>query len=82
MPDQAVRRPTMRRPPGIGALTPAEERVAEVLAAGATKKEAAGSLFVSFHTVDPHLRSIYHKLGIHHRMQLVRAWDRYRARIG
>ncbi|MEU8207671.1 helix-turn-helix transcriptional regulator [Micromonospora sp. NPDC049044] len=67
---------------GFGTLTPAEERVAEVLAAGATKKEAADTLFVSFHTVDTQLRSIYHKLGIHNRMQLVRAWDRYRARIG
>ncbi|MGW2624466.1 response regulator transcription factor [Micromonospora taraxaci] len=60
---------------GIEALTPAEERVAEMLASGATKKEAARSLFVSFHTVDTQLRSIYHKLGIHNRLQLVRAWD-------
>ncbi|WFE53473.1 helix-turn-helix transcriptional regulator [Micromonospora sp. WMMD1155] len=66
--DEAVRT-------GIEALTPAEERVAEMLASGATKKEAARSLFVSFHTVDTQLRSIYHKLGIHNRMQLVRAWD-------
>ncbi|WP_444947615.1 LuxR C-terminal-related transcriptional regulator [Micromonospora ureilytica] len=63
---------------GIGALTPAEERVAEMLAAGATKKEAARSLFVSFHTVDTQLRSIYHKLGINNRMQLARAWERTR----
>ncbi|MGC5287572.1 LuxR C-terminal-related transcriptional regulator [Micromonospora sp. DT231] len=77
-------RPPVDGPPrtGVGALTPAEERVAEVLAGGATKKEAAGTLFVSFHTVDTQLRSIYQKLGIHNRMQLVRAWDRYRARIG
>ncbi|MGW5557689.1 LuxR C-terminal-related transcriptional regulator [Micromonospora sp. NPDC003944] len=71
-------RPSLDELPGggIDALTPAEERVAEVLAAGATKKEAARSLFVSFHTVDTQLRSIYHKLGIHNRMQLVRAWER------
>ncbi|WP_430502770.1 LuxR C-terminal-related transcriptional regulator [Micromonospora trifolii] len=74
------RRPSIDEPPsqGIDALTPAEERVAEMLAAGATKKEAARSLFVSFHTVDTQLRSIYHKLGIHNRMQLVRAWERTR----
>ncbi|MET8358985.1 helix-turn-helix transcriptional regulator [Micromonospora sp. NPDC005171] len=73
-------RPSIDEPPswGIDALTPAEERVAEMLAAGATKKEAARSLFVSFHTVDTQLRSIYHKLGIHNRMQLVRAWERTR----
>ncbi|MEV4118784.1 helix-turn-helix transcriptional regulator [Micromonospora sp. NPDC049645] len=73
-------RPSIDEPPGRGieTLTPAEERVAEMLAAGATKKEAATSLFVSFHTVDTQLRSIYHKLGIHNRMQLVRAWERTR----
>ncbi|MEU4552012.1 DNA-binding CsgD family transcriptional regulator [Micromonospora violae] len=73
-------RPSMDEPPriGIDALTPAEERVAEMLAAGATKREAARSLFVSFHTVDSQLRSIYHKLGINNRMQLVRAWERTR----
>ncbi|MCG5441298.1 helix-turn-helix transcriptional regulator [Micromonospora sp. NIE79] len=72
------RRPSIDEPPsrGIDALTPAEERVAEMLASGATKKEAARSLFVSFHTVDTQLRSIYHKLGIHNRMQLVRVWER------
>ncbi|MGI5520112.1 response regulator transcription factor [Micromonospora sp. CA-259024] len=77
-------RPSIGEPlrTGIDALTPAEERVAEMLAAGATKKEAAGSLFVSFHTVDTQLRSIYQKLGIHNRMQLVRAWDRHRATSG
>ncbi|MEU7614319.1 helix-turn-helix transcriptional regulator [Micromonospora sp. NPDC049204] len=77
------RRSSIDEPPrtGIEALTPAEERVAEMLAAGATKKEAAGHLFVSFHTVDTQLRSIYHKLGIHNRMQLVRAWDRHKSMI-
>ncbi|MEW2429369.1 helix-turn-helix transcriptional regulator [Micromonospora sp. NPDC047644] len=72
------RRPSSDELPsrGIDTLTPAEERVAEMLAAGATKKEAARSLFVSFHTVDTQLRSIYHKLGIHSRMQLARAWER------
>ncbi|MEW2146295.1 helix-turn-helix transcriptional regulator, partial [Micromonospora vinacea] len=73
-------RPSLDEPRswGVDALTPAEERVAEMIAAGATKKEAARSLFVSFHTVDTQLRSIYHKLGIHNRMQLVRAWERTR----
>ncbi|MDG4810727.1 helix-turn-helix transcriptional regulator [Micromonospora sp. WMMD1120] len=63
---------------GIEALTPAEERVAAMLAGGATKREAAATLFVSFHTVDTQLRSIYHKLGINNRMELARAWDRTR----
>ena len=42
----------------------------------APRRRGPGSLFVSFHTIDTQLRSIYHKLGIHNRMQLERAWDR------
>ncbi|MEE6259181.1 helix-turn-helix transcriptional regulator [Plantactinospora sonchi] len=63
-------------PAGLDALSPAEARVAAMLANGATKRETAESLFVSVHTVDSQLRSIYQKLGIHNRLQLVRAWDR------
>ncbi|WP_051723622.1 helix-turn-helix transcriptional regulator [Micromonospora chokoriensis] len=78
--DTTGHRRSIDEPParGLDALTPAEERVAEMLAAGVTKKEAAKSLFVSFHTVDTQLRSIYHKLGIHNRTQLVRAWEQTR----
>jgi DNA-binding CsgD family transcriptional regulator len=60
---------------GFEALTSREVRVAELLAAGATKQQAAARLFVSFHTVDTQLRSIYAKLGISSRVQLARAWD-------
>ncbi|MEV6695057.1 helix-turn-helix transcriptional regulator [Micromonospora sp. NPDC051196] len=60
---------------GVAALTPAEARVAELLAGGATKQQAAAELFVSFHTVDTHLRAIYAKLGIRTRVQLARVWD-------
>lgn len=64
------------RPPyGLPALTSAEARVAGLLAAGATKRQAAASLFVSYHTVDAQLRSIYLKLGIRTRLQLVRVLD-------
>ncbi|MFI7077111.1 LuxR C-terminal-related transcriptional regulator [Micromonospora sp. NPDC049903] len=72
-----VGRADERRRSGVDALTPAEARVAAMLAAGATKQQAAGSLFVSFHTVDTHVRSIYHKLGISSRLELVRVWDRH-----
>ncbi|MFD6755960.1 helix-turn-helix transcriptional regulator [Micromonospora gifhornensis] len=63
------------RPDGPAALTPAEARVAELLAGGATKQQAAAELFISFHTVDTHLRAIYTKLGIRSRVQLARRWD-------
>ncbi|WP_341715946.1 helix-turn-helix transcriptional regulator [Micromonospora sp. FIMYZ51] len=66
---------TRVRHDGVAALTPAERRVAELLAGGATKQQAAAALFVSFHTVDSHLRAIYAKLGIRTRVQLARRWD-------
>jgi DNA-binding CsgD family transcriptional regulator len=65
----------VRRPAhGLGALTAGERRVAELLAGGATKQHVAAQLFVSFHTVDTHLRAVYAKLGIHTRAELARIW--------
>ncbi|RKR88267.1 regulatory LuxR family protein [Micromonospora pisi] len=60
---------------GLDSLTGGEVRVAALLAGGATKREAAAQLFVSFHTVDSHLRAIYAKLGIRSRLELARIWD-------
>jgi DNA-binding NarL/FixJ family response regulator len=45
-------------------LTPRERDIIEVMIAGATKKEIASALAVSYHTVDSHLRSIYQKLHV------------------
>ncbi|MBF9131597.1 helix-turn-helix transcriptional regulator [Plantactinospora sp. S1510] len=59
---------------GFDALTAAEVRVAELLAGGATKQQAAAALFVSFHTVDSQLRAVYAKLGIRNRLELARRW--------
>ncbi|MFC6016526.1 LuxR C-terminal-related transcriptional regulator [Plantactinospora solaniradicis] len=59
---------------GFDALTAAEVRVAELLAGGATKQQAAAALFVSFHTVDTQLRAVYAKLGIRNRLELARLW--------
>jgi DNA-binding CsgD family transcriptional regulator len=60
-----------RRPTG-DALTPAEQRVAALVAEGRSTKEVAASLFVSPKTVEGHLTSIYAKLGIHSRAALSR----------
>lgn len=51
-------------------LTPAELRVAKVVADGATNREAAALLFVSIRTVELHLTSVYRKLGIRSRSEL------------
>jgi DNA-binding CsgD family transcriptional regulator len=54
------------------ALTPTEERVARMVADGATNQEAASTLFLSVKTVEWNLSRVYRKLGIRSRTELVR----------
>jgi DNA-binding CsgD family transcriptional regulator len=54
-------------------LTPAERRVAELVAAGRRNREIAGELFVSVATVEANLTRIYRKLGVRNRTELARA---------
>ena len=51
-------------------LAQTEARVAELVAAGSTNREAADALFVSVHTVEANLKRIYRKLGIRSRTEL------------
>jgi DNA-binding NarL/FixJ family response regulator len=46
-------------------LTEREREVLELMKEGLTKKEIAGRLTLSFHTVDDYLRNIYTKLHVH-----------------
>jgi DNA-binding NarL/FixJ family response regulator len=46
-------------------LTEREREVLELMKEGLTKKEIAGRLALSFHTVDDYLRNIYTKLHVH-----------------
>ena len=46
-------------------LTEREREVLELMKEGLTKKEIAGRLALSFHTVDDYLRNIYAKLHVH-----------------
>jgi len=59
-----------RRPQRESELTPAERRVVELAANGASNKEIAQALFVSVHTVETHLTHSYAKLGVRSRAQL------------
>jgi DNA-binding CsgD family transcriptional regulator len=53
-------------------LTPAEERVAALVAAGNTNKEVAAALVLSVHTVEAALTQVYRKLGVRSRTELAR----------
>jgi DNA-binding CsgD family transcriptional regulator len=56
-----------------GALTPAEERVAALVAEGKTNREVAAALFLSDRTVEGHLTHVFGKLGIRHRSEVAPA---------
>jgi DNA-binding CsgD family transcriptional regulator len=53
-------------------LTEGEQRIAELVAAGKSNKEAAAALFLSVHTVEGALKRVYRKLGVHSRTELSR----------
>jgi DNA-binding CsgD family transcriptional regulator len=55
---------------GVAALTPSEQRVAELAAGGVTNREIAQQLFVTPKTVEVHLSSAYRKLGVSSRLEL------------
>jgi DNA-binding NarL/FixJ family response regulator len=54
------------------ALTPGEQRVAELAASGMTNRDVAAALFISPKTVEANLARIYRKLGIKSRAELGR----------
>ena len=57
---------------GWDSLTETERSVAEIIAEGATNRDAAARLFLSPHTIDYHLRQIFRKLAIGSRVELTR----------
>ncbi|HXJ67180.1 MAG TPA: AAA family ATPase [Actinomycetota bacterium] len=60
------------RAPSTVALTPTEERIAKMVADGATNKEVAAALFLSVKTVEWNLSRIYRRLGVRSRTELAR----------
>ena len=55
-------------------LTPAERRVATLVAEGRTNREAAAALFLGERTVETHLTHVYAKLGVRSRSELARVY--------
>ncbi|OUC99673.1 response regulator transcription factor [Streptosporangium minutum] len=50
-------------------LTPREEQVLELIAAGLTRQVAARRLRISIRTLDKHLEAVYRKLGVNSHIQ-------------
>ena len=56
----------------VEGLTPAERRVAALVAEGRTNREVAAALFLGERTVASHLTHVYAKLGVRSRTELAR----------
>jgi transcriptional regulator of acetoin/glycerol metabolism/DNA-binding CsgD family transcriptional regulator len=57
---------------GLASLTDAERSIANLVVEGLTNRQIAERVFISAHTVDFHLRSIFRKVGVASRVELVR----------
>ena len=66
----------LRKPAVSEGLTPAQQRVAELVAAGMSNREIASMLYMSLRTVETHLTKVYRELGVRSRSQLVGAMAR------
>lgn len=64
----------------LGRLTPGQARVAQLLAEGLSKREAAARLNRSEHTIHDHTKSIYHVLEVGTRAEFMALWAGTRSR--
>ena len=70
---EAGARPRRAARSGLRSLTPAERRVADLAARDLRNREIAEALFLTEKTVEMHLTTVYRKLGIRSRVELVGA---------
>jgi DNA-binding NarL/FixJ family response regulator len=61
----------LRRAVVSDGLTPAQERVAELVLAGMSNRQIADTLYMSLRTVETHVTKIYRELGVKSRAQLI-----------
>jgi len=56
----------------LGPLTPRDQEIAGLVAAGRTNREVAAQLVLSTRSIEAHLRNVYGKLGVRSRVELAR----------
>ena len=61
----------LRRPVVSDGLTPAQQRVAQLVAAGMSNREIASTLYMSLRSVESHLTRVYREYGVKSRAQLL-----------
>jgi DNA-binding CsgD family transcriptional regulator len=79
---RAMRRqgiPVPRRSTIAGALTEAEQQIAQLVAEGLKNREIADELCYSIKTVQTYLSRVYEKLGVRSRVELTRALQEQRS---
>lgn len=54
---------------GVGSITRREAEVLYCLLQGNATKEIAANLHISTATVQKHLKNVYHKLGVHNKIE-------------
>ncbi len=69
--------PAGPRIPASWGLTRRETEIVEQLALGRTNVAIAAALFLGEHTVEWHLRSVYEKLGVQSRQEVLAALFRH-----
>lgn len=75
LPRLPLRGRTARRPPGAGQLTPAEERVVELLAQGQSYEQIARALGLAYSTIGVHVHKITRRLNLPNVEAVVEWWE-------
>ena len=55
----------------LGSLSDGQRQVLRLLVQGASEKEAAAALCLSYHTIHTHVKQIYRLLGVSSRAELM-----------